>query len=130
MDLFWKLLPYLLSVSFSAFMAWVCWSLRQLAKSEVTKIVDAAVAKLSEKDEAICEDVEDHGERLTKVEAAVNHIEDKLDDLPSKADLEVVRGEVRAVSATLVSTGEQLKACAAGIHRIEGHFIQHSRVSG
>lgn len=66
MDQLIKYLPLALFI-LNALTAWACWSLRQLAKSEIA----AAVRTLQEKDEAICEDVDEHDTKITKLEGRV-----------------------------------------------------------
>lgn len=97
--------------------AWACWSLRQLAISEVRKIVDASVASLSAKDATIADEVDDHGDRILKVEGRIDTLDKVVAGLPTKADLARVEGEVRAV-------GVDAAATKAGVDRLEGYFLQ------
>lgn len=97
--------------------AWACWSLRQLARSEVRQIVDAAVAALAKTGEEIADEVDDHGDRILKVEGRIDTLDKVVAGLPTKADLARVEGEVRAV-------GVDAAATKAGVDRLEGYFLQ------
>lgn len=68
--------------------------------------------------------------RVSDLESRVQAVEIRQEDLPTQADVEKLRGEVHALATQVTATGEQVKAAAAGINRIEGHFIQHSRIPG
>lgn len=96
--------------------AWICWSLRQLATTEVKKMVDGAVAALTRADEEAEATLDHHGTRLTKVEKDVEGLHADVASLPTKADLAEVRGEVKTVSS-------KVDGARAGIDRIEGYFL-------
>ncbi|MFN3513444.1 MAG: hypothetical protein ACK41C_10385 [Phenylobacterium sp.] len=101
---------------FNLVAVWACWSLRALAKSEVERIVKAAVSQLSQTDTALDERVDGHQNRLTIAESQIQEIRSDIQDLPTKADLERVSGEVRGVS-------KGVDAANAGIQRLEGFFL-------
>jgi hypothetical protein len=96
--------------------AWICWSLRQLATTEVKKLVDAAVASLTRVDDEAEVILDDHETRITVLTKDVEAIRADIADLPTKADLAKVEGKVDTVSAKLDGT-------RAGIDRIEGFFL-------
>lgn len=91
---------------------WACWSLRQLAKQEIS----AAVSKLQDKDDAISVAVDSIDTRTTRLEGRIEHLEDEIDNLPTKADLARVEGGVAAVAQTV-------EAVKGGVIRIEGFFL-------
>ena len=95
---------------------WVCWSLRQLAITEVKKLVDAAVAVLTKVDEEAEAAIDDHESRIIKVEKDIEGLRDDVAALPTKADLAEVKGEVKAV-------GSEVRGARAGIDRIESFFL-------
>ena len=97
--------------------AWACWSLRQLARSEVRQIVDAAVASLTKTGEEIAEEVDDHGDRILKVEVRVDALADDIAQLPTKADLARVEGEMKGMAMTASAT-------KSAVDRIEGYFLE------
>lgn len=111
MEAFLKFWPILL-FPLNLLTAWAAWSLRQLAKSEIA----AAVATLQAKDEAICEDVDEHDTKITKLEGRVEHIERDIENLPTKADIARLEGDVKEV-------GSAVRAVQSGVGRLEGYFL-------
>lgn len=99
-----------------ALTAWACWSLRQLATSEVKKLVDAAVASLSRADQEAEAALDDHETRITVLTKDVEAIRHDIAQLPTKADHARLEGEVKSV-------GTQVQRTAAGIERIESYFL-------
>jgi septation ring formation regulator EzrA len=95
---------------------WICWSLKQLAGTEVQKLVDAAVAALKQADSEAEAAIDDHETRLTRAEKDVEALRDDIAKLPTKADLARLEGEVKAVL-------KQVERAGAGIERIEGFFL-------
>lgn len=108
--------PMALVLAINAVTAWAAWSMRQFAKSEVHKIVDAAVSRLTQRDEALTGDIHNHGDRILTAESQIKEIRADILDLPTKADLERVAGKVESVGREVISTHE-------GIRRIEGFFL-------
>lgn len=96
---------------------WVCWSLRQLAKNEVQALVSSATGPINAAVEKAGHRADDHHDKLGRHESRLDSIETDIKELPTKADLARVEGEVRAV-------GQQVGAANAGIHRIEGFFLE------
>jgi hypothetical protein len=109
---FWPLVALLMQL----FTVWVCWSLRQLAMSEVKKIVDAAFSSLNAKDTEISDEVDEHGKKIIRVEGRLDGLEKTVAQLPTKADLARVEGEIRSVAGTAEAT-------KAGVDRLEGYFL-------
>ncbi|MFD3263346.1 hypothetical protein [Phenylobacterium ferrooxidans] len=103
-------------VVLNAVTAWAAWSMRQFARSEVQKIVAEATAVLQARDREISDIVHEHGERIIKAEGQITEIRSDILDLPTKADLARVEGEVKAVGREVTSTN-------AGVQRIEGFFL-------
>ncbi|MDP1617328.1 DUF2730 family protein [Phenylobacterium sp.] len=111
MDHLIKYLPLALFL-LNALTVWACWSLRQLAKSEIAE----AVAALRAKDEAICEDVDEHDTKITRLEGQVERIERDIENLPTKADIARLEGDVKEV-------GSAVRAVQSGVGRLEGYFL-------
>lgn len=109
---YWPIVVFVLNLG----ILWICWSLRQLAISEVKKLVDAAVASLSQADSEAEAAIDDHETRITRAEKDVEAIRQDIAKLPTKADLARVEGEVKSV-------GTQVQGARAGIERIEGYFL-------
>ena len=105
---FWPVLLFPLNL----LTAWAAWSLRQMTKNEVA----AAVAALRRKDEEICDEVDDHDTKITKLEGRVEHIEDDIAELPTKADIARLEGDVKEV-------GSAVRAVQSGVGRLEGYFL-------
>jgi len=105
---YWPIAVFLLNL----LTVWACWSLRQLAKIEIA----AAVRSLSQKDEEICGEVDEHDTKITKLEGRVEHIEDDIAELPTKADIARLEGDVREV-------GSAVRAVQSGVGRLEGYFL-------
>lgn len=96
---------------------WICWSLRQLAKTEVNKVVDDARAALNAQHTKLSEKVESHHDTLGRHGAHIEEIRADIRDLPTKADIERLNGEIRTV-------GRDVAAATAGIERIESYFLE------
>lgn len=109
--------PMALVLAINAVTAWAAWSMRQFAKSEVHKIVDAAVARLIQRDDGLASDVQGHGDRILTAEGQINEIRKDILDLPTKADVARIEGEVKGVS-------NQVSVVASGVHRLEGYFLK------
>lgn len=108
----WPLIVTLLNLG----VLWICWSLRQLAISEVKKLIDAAVASLTKADSEAEAAIDDHETRITRAEKDVEALRADIAALPTKADLARVEGEVKAIL-------KQVERAGAGIERIEGFFL-------
>ena len=101
-----------LVVVLQALGVWVCWSMRQMTKSDIKLETD----KLAVEDRRLAADIDVLDTRTTKVEGRVDeHAKDIL-DLPTKADLARVEGEARGAY-------RESAAANAGIQRLEGHLI-------
>lgn len=98
-----------ISVIASGVAAWAAWSLRQLARAEVQKIVAATEKRLQDQVDEADREIGAHRDRLTKVET-------RLDDFPSKADLARLEGAIGEVKAAAARTED-------GISRLEGYFL-------
>lgn len=109
---YWPIVVFVLNLG----ILWICWSLRQLAITEVKKLVDAAVASLTRVDEQAEAAIDDHETRLTRAEKDVEAIRQDIAKLPTKADLARLEGEVKSV-------GTQVQGAKAGIDRIEQFFL-------
>lgn len=116
LEAFAKFGPMALVLAINAVTAWAAWSMRQFAKSEVHKIVDAAVTRLTKRDDGLAADAQGHGDRILTAEGQISEIRKDILDLPTKADLERVAGKVESVGREVISTHE-------GIRRIEGFFL-------
>jgi phage shock protein A len=110
-----QLLQYwpLLAFGGNALCLWIAWSLRQLANKEI----DAKVAKANARVDAANAAVLELERRVAKAEGKIETMREDILNMPTRADLERVAGEVRSV-------GDQVKAAASGIDRIEGFFIR------
>lgn len=93
--------PYLL-LAVNVFMAWIVWSLRQLAVNEVGRLIDAAVQKLTARAEKTDKTVDDHDDRLINIEAA-------LKALPTTADIKRLEGAIGEVSVSMASANATLQ---------------------
>lgn len=113
------LLKYLPLIAFALQvpMVWVAWSLRQLAKTEVGKVVSEAEARLSAKDDAMDHRLDSHGDRLLQAESKIGELTTDIGNLPTKADMARIEGEVKAV-------GREVGATNAGVARLEGYFLK------
>lgn len=110
---FWPLIHVVASVV----ILWICWSLRQLAIAEVNKIVSAAVAGLEKSDEKTETAVKGHEGRISDVEHRVGSLEEDIRELPTKADLKALEGELKVV-------GKAVEQVHRGVSRIEDHFME------
>lgn len=61
-----------------------------------------------------------HGERLTKLET-------KLEDIPSKADIAALRGQISTLKAELDGVQGTVRIVAAGVKRIEQFLMDASQ---
>ena len=104
-------------VALNVFVAWVCWSLRQLAKNEVTRLVDASEGRLFAKDAEMDARLDEHHDRLMKAEGHIGEIRADIDQLPTKSDLTRVEEGLKAV-------GREVAAVNAGVGRLEGYFLK------
>ncbi len=89
---------------------WAAWSLRQLAKAEVTKIVTEATAGLAESVKGAVTRLDDAESRLDKYEV-------RFETVATKEDLARVTGKIDAVGNNV----DEVKAVA---RRLEGYFLQ------
>lgn len=94
---YWPVLATLVNF----FLAWIAWSMRQLARTEVDRLIAAAVAKLEGADEKTDEDLDALDTRMTKVEGSIAGIGKDIAALPTKADLARVEGEMKGQTALL-----------------------------
>lgn len=113
---YWPMIGTFVAVAANGFMLWVAWSLRQFAKTEVERIVKEAVAPLRQADVATDQALDGVESRVTRVEGAVEALRGDIGDLPTKADLARVEGEIKTV-------GQAVDAAANGIGRLEGYFL-------
>lgn len=117
LDALAKFGPMALVLFINAVTAWAAWSMRQFAKTEIHKIVDEAVRKLTQRDADIAKDVQTHGDRILLNEASIGEIRADIQDLPTKADVARIEGEVKGVS-------NQVGVAIGGIQRLEGYFLR------
>lgn len=68
--------------------------------------------------------------RLTAAEKEIEVLKIRQNDVPSKADVATLRGEVHALAEKVGATGEAVRGVASGIDRIETFWMQNSRVPG
>lgn len=72
-------------------------------------------------------------QRVERTERRLDQHELKLKDLPTKADFEALRGEVRSVEsgvrAELRGVEKQLDGVDQGIQRVEGFLMERDRVA-
>lgn len=99
---YWPVLLVLLN----GFTAWLAWSLRQLARREVSVEVSAAIAPLLRADAKLAEDVDEQGERLVALEESVKH-------LPRREDIDKLTAAVAAVDKALAAQRATLDAVQA-----------------
>lgn len=113
---YWPMISTFLSLLISGLAVWVCWSIRQFAKTEVERITASSETRLAA---AIREQetrVDGHHDRIGEAEHSIREIRDDISNLPTKADLARVEGEIRSV-------GNEVGAANRGITRIEGFFL-------
>lgn len=103
---------------------WVAWSLRQMAKNEIERVVAIAVKALQDRDAAISAEVKEvEGDldeldtAVTKLSGRVEGIEHDIAQLPTKADIRGLEEQVKAVDGNVAQAQR-------GIDRIEGYFLQ------
>jgi hypothetical protein len=113
---YWPIIGFIAQIVFGMLSVWLCWSLRQFAKGEVEKIVNAVVVKLQAKDDLHSLTLAEHDGRLDKLDGQVDEIRKDILDLPTKADIATLTGEIRTVGAGVT-------AAQNGIERIEGFFL-------
>lgn len=99
----------LISFAVNAAMLWVVWSLRQLARKEVSTLVDAARASLEAADR-------DLDSRLDGLAGRATVVETRLEQIPTRADLARIEGEISRVGASV-------EAAAHGVQRLESYFL-------
>ena len=130
MDWLAKFMPLLVALAVlavNAFMAWVCWSMRQLAKTEVERIVAAAVEKLQAADKTIGETVDDHADRLLILEKGFEALPQQDDFRRLEAALaEVSKGQARS-DATLVSVKESNVATQNAVDRLYRYMLERDK---
>jgi hypothetical protein len=85
---------------------WACWSLRQIAKTEVRALKEAHDAEILQ----LKLDQRDFGTRL-------DGVEDDIPSLPTKADIAALSGRIDGLS-------HQITTVNAGVDRIEGYFLE------
>ncbi len=110
---FWPVIAFVAQLG----MLWIAWSLRQLAKTEVTKVVSEAEGRLNAKDDHMDGRLDEHHDRIMKVEARTAELADDIGRLPTKEDMARLEGEVKAV-------GREAAATNAGVARLEGYFLK------
>lgn len=115
MNLVLKFWPVIL-LAINLGLAWLCWSLRQLAVQEVTRLIAAAGLKLEKSDETMAGNIDALDTRVTKAEAAIGEIRADIGELPTKADIARVEGKIEGVARTADAT-------AGGVSRLEGYFL-------
>lgn len=96
--------------------AWAVWS----AKRAVRETVDQAEQRLEAKHDALASMIGGHESRLGQHDTSIRALQDHVRDLPNKADLERIAGQVNAVQAIGARTEEAVK-------RIEGYMMEKSR---
>jgi hypothetical protein len=95
------------------FAAWICWSLRQMAKNAI----DAVAAKLTRVDEGLAEKIADHEGRLNTHTGQIINIKENISELPKMSDFTRLEAEVRGVGREISNVGDATR-------RIEGFFLQ------
>lgn len=113
---YWPMIGTFVAVGANGVMLWVAWSLRQFAKNEVERIVKEAVTALRQSDLHTDQAVDAIESRVTRMEGAIETLRGDIGDLPTKADLARVEGEIKVV-------GQAVDAAANGIGRLEGYFL-------
>ncbi|WP_165184744.1 DUF2730 family protein [Caulobacter soli] len=130
MTTFLKFWPVLVIV-LNALTVWIAWSLRQLAKNEVERIVAAAVDLLKKADAeassrlaTVVEDVDEHDTRLTK-------LEEQLKALPQRADFERLEhgfSDLKAVvngnAATLLGVEKGQENTQKAVDRLTNYLLE------
>ncbi|MDB5432409.1 MAG: hypothetical protein JWP35_3525 [Caulobacter sp.] len=111
MDTLLKYWPVLL-VILNGLAAWAAWSLSQAVKGEIA----VAVAKLEKADKSLEGDVAAVETRTTRIEGRMDNVEKDILDLPTKADIARVEGQVKSV-------GDAVAGAADGVKRLEGYFL-------
>lgn len=114
MDVFLKYWP-LLAAALQVLALWVMWSMRQFAANEIRKSEEASKAR----DSVLDDKIDGHNVRITALAGRVDAVEDDIGNLPTKADLARVEGEVKVVLA-------QVENVAAGVRRLEDYAMASS----
>jgi len=107
----------LLTVPVNLFVLWICWSMRQFTKNEVQAIVAGATKPIVEAAEGLASRVAAHHDTIMRHDGQIEEIRADIRDLPTKADLARVEGEIRTVA-------DAVAAASAGISRLENYFLE------
>ena len=114
-----KLLEYwpIIGAAIQAAVLWFVWSMRQLAKKEVTEMVAASEARTDLVQKAQAAKVEGHERRLDRAEGQIQEIRSDIEALPTKADFATLVGEIKVANA-------EIRAVGAGVDRLEGYLME------
>ncbi|MCX7586554.1 hypothetical protein [Phenylobacterium sp. 58.2.17] len=96
---------------------WFCWSLRQLAKTEVQTLVSQATAPITASVDKLADKVSGQHDQIQRHEGRLDGLDDDIAQLPTKADLARVEGEIGKV-------GDKVGQALGGIGRLEGYFLK------
>lgn len=102
---------------FNGLTVWFCWSFRQLARTEVQTRVSEATAPIAAHVEKLTTKVSLHHDQIQRHEGRLDGLDDDIAQLPTKADLARVEGEVSKV-------GDKVGQALGGIGRLEGYFLK------
>lgn len=91
---------------------WFVWSMRQVATDAVKKADEAS----RDRDHALDNRIDAEAQRLTALNGRVDAVENEVGELPTKADLARVEGQVGVVDA-------KIDMANRGIERLEGYFL-------
>lgn len=144
----------LASVVVNGFVLWVAWSLRQLAKKEVSDALAAAVVTLNKAiaDQAVAADksLQEHAEAAAKSlqehaaadrkmaleidaqDTRLTKMEERIDALPQRQDIVRLEQAVTALSGTMHAQGATLLALERGqagtqngVDRLYAFMLEH-----
>lgn len=117
----------LVGLALNAFLAWIAWSLRQLAKTEVERIVAAAVEKLAAVDKNLGETVDDHSDRLLKLEEGFKALPQQEDFRRLESALaDLAKGQARS-DATLQGVKESNVATQNAVDRLYRYMLERDK---
>lgn len=125
---YWPVIGFFGGLAANAMMVWIAWSLRQFAKNEVGRSMASLADRLEAADSGLATRLEAADEktdakvdeletRMTKVEGSITGVRRDIGNLPTKADIARVEGEIKAVGAQATATNE-------GIRRLEGYWLE------
>ena len=91
---------------------WATWSMRQVASSAIASAEKAS----KDRDQVLDDRIDAEATRITALSGRVDATEAEIQDLPTKADLEKIMGEVKVANANITTANR-------GIERLEGYFL-------